>query len=122
MALSGTLKDFGIADILQLIGHQTKTGRLTLKTGGDEVEVYFIDGNVVFASEKARDSKDLLGSLLLRAELLSKERLDDALSTQQRTLKRLGDILLASAAVTRPQLAQMMRLPSTQTLYTLFSW
>jgi len=122
MALSGTLKDFGIADILQLIGHQTKTGRLMLKTGNDEVEVYFIDGNVVFASEKARDSKDLLGSLLLRAELLSKEQLDDALSMQQRTLKRLGDILLESAAVTRPQLAQMMRLQTTETLYKLFSW
>jgi len=66
MALSGTLKDFGIADILQLIGHQTKTGRLTLKTGAHEVEVFFVEGNVVFASEKARDSKDLLGSLLLR--------------------------------------------------------
>jgi hypothetical protein len=122
MALSGTLKDFGIADILQLIGHQTKTGRLMLKTGNDQVEVYFIDGNVVFASEKARDSKDLLGSLLLRAELLSKEQLDDALSMQQRTLKRLGDILLESAAVTRPQLAQMMRLQTTETLYKLFSW
>ena len=35
MALSGTLKDFGIADILQLIGHQTKTGRLTLKSASD---------------------------------------------------------------------------------------
>src|SRR5256884_9851307 len=86
MALSGTLKDFGIADILQLIGHQTKTGRLTLKTGADEVEVFFVDGNVVFASEKARDSRDLLGSLLLRAELVSKERLDEALAIQQRTL------------------------------------
>ena len=122
MALSGTLKDFGIADILQLIGHQTKTGRLMLKTGNDEVEVYFIDGKVVFASEKARDSKDLLGSLLLRAELLNKEQLDDALSMQQRTLKRLGDILLESAVVTRPQLAQMMRLQTTETLYKLFSW
>ena len=31
MALRGTLKDFGIADIFQLIGHQTKSGLLTLK-------------------------------------------------------------------------------------------
>jgi hypothetical protein len=122
MALSGTLKDFGIADILQLIGHQTKTGRLTLKNANDEVEVYFVDGNVIFASEKARDSKDLLGSLLVRAELLTKEKLDEALSVQQRTLKRLGDILLESAAVTRAQLAQMMRLQTTETLYKLFSW
>src|SRR3954471_13994386 len=122
MALSGTLKDFGIADILQLIGHQTKTGRLTLKNGDDVVEVFFIEGNVVFASQKARDSKDLLGSLLLRAELLAQEQLDEALATQQRTLKRLGDILTESGVVTPAQLAQMMRLQTTETLYRLFSW
>ena len=122
MALSGTLKDFGIADILQLIGHQTKTGRLVLKTGVEEVEVYFIDGNVVFAAEKQRNSKNLLGNLLLRAELLSKEQLDEALSTQQRTLKRLGDILIESGVVSQIQLAQMMRLQTTETLYKLFSW
>jgi len=122
MALSGTLKDFGIADILQLIGHQTKTGRLTLKSGGEEVEVFFIEGNVVFASEKARKSSNLLGSLLLRAELLSKEQLDEALATQQRTLKRLGDILIEGQLVTQQQLAQMMRLQTTETLYKLFSW
>ena len=69
MALSGTLKDFGIADILQLIGHQTKTGRLMLKTGNDEVEVYFIDGKVVFASEKARAARDFERSDHLRERL-----------------------------------------------------
>jgi hypothetical protein len=122
VALSGTLKDFGIADILQLIGHQTKTGRLVLKSGNDEVEVYFIDGNVVFASEKQRNSKNLLGNLLLRAELLSKDQLDEALSVQQRTLKRLGDILIETSVVTQVQLAQMMRLQTTETLYKLFSW
>jgi len=122
VALSGTLKDFGIADILQLIGHQTKTGRLTLKTGQEEVEVYFVDGNVVFASEKHRNSKNLLGSLLLRAELLTQDQLDEALQTQQRTLKRLGDILTESEMVTQVQLAQMMRLQTTETLYKLFGW
>ena len=122
MALSGTLKDFGIADILQLIGHQTKTGRLTLKTGQQEVEVSFKDGTVIFATDKARNSKDLLGTLLLRAELLTREQLDAALNTQQRTLKRLGDILTESAVVTTDQLAQMMRLQTTETLYKLFSW
>jgi hypothetical protein len=122
MALSGTLKDFGIADILQLIGHQTKTGRLTLKNGQDEVEVFFVDGTVIFASEKARNSKNLLGNLLLRADLLSQEQLDEALQTQQRTLKRLGDVLVESGAVTRTQLAQIMRLQTTETLFKLFAW
>ena len=122
MALSGTLKDFGIADILQLIGHQTKTGRLTLKSGNHEVEVSFKDGTVVFATDKARNSKDLLGTLLLRAELLTKEQLEAALNTQQRTLKRLGDILTESGVVAPEQLGQMMRLQTTETLYKLFAW
>jgi len=122
VALSGTLKDFGIADILQLIGHQTKTGRLTLTSGGDEVEVFFIDGTVVFASDKARNSKNLLGNLLLRAEMLSADQLAEALGIQQRTLKRLGDILVEMGAVTHVQLGQMMRLQTTETLYKLFAW
>ena len=122
MALSGTLKDFGIADILQLIGHQTKTGRLVLKNTSDEVEVSFIDGNVVFAAEKARKQANLLGNLLLRAEMLSSEQLDEALSVQQRTLKRLGDILVEMEIVTAQQLAQIMRLQTTETLYKLFAW
>ena len=68
MALSGTLKDFGIADILQLIGHQTEDRAADLKASEEEVEVFFVDGNVVFASEKARKSSNLLGGLLVRAD------------------------------------------------------
>ena len=32
MALKGTLKDFGIADILQLIAQQAKSGELSVRT------------------------------------------------------------------------------------------
>ena len=39
MALKGTLKDFGIADILQLIGQQQKTGTLHLQGRDQEVHV-----------------------------------------------------------------------------------
>src|SRR6266851_297273 len=94
MALSGTLKDFGIADILQLIGHQTKTGRLVLKSGHDEVDVLFVDGTVVFATQKARNKADMLGSLLRRADLINTRKLEEALTEQQRSLKRLGDVLV----------------------------
>ena len=122
MALSGTLKDFGIADILQLIGHQTKTGQLVLKSGNDEVDVLFVDGNVVFATQKARNRADLLGSLLLRAELITDEKLQEALEEQQRSLKRLGDVLVQQGYVGPEKLAQVMRLQTTETLYKLFRW
>src|SRR6267143_620154 len=122
MALSGTLKDFGIADILQLIGHQTKTGTLVLKSGNDEVDVLFVDGTVVFATQKARNKADLLGSLLLRAELITEEKLQEALTEQQRSLKRLGDVLVHQNYVEPERLSQVMRLQTTETLYKLFRW
>jgi len=122
MALSGTLKDFGIADILQLIGHQTKTGTLILKSGNDEVDVVFVDGAVVFATQKARNRADLLGALLVRAELMTDEKLEEALTEQQRSLKRLGDVLVAGNYVDAEKLSQVMRLQTTETLYKLFRW
>src|SRR6266852_5026308 len=122
MALSGTLKDFGIADILQLIGHQTKTGRLVLKSGHDEVDVLFVDGTVVFATQKARNKADMLGSLLRRADLINTRKLEEALTEQQRSLKRLGDVLVQQKHVDAEKLFLFIDTPTTETLYKLFRW
>ncbi|QRO01118.1 DUF4388 domain-containing protein [Archangium violaceum] len=122
MALSGTLKDFGIADILQLIGQQQKTGVLYLKSKEQEVQVFFRDGNIVRAESVTRKRKDLIGNMLVRAELISEQQLESALDVQKRTLKRLGDVLIASGFITAEKLKQMMQLQVTETLYGLFSW
>ena len=52
--VEGTLKDFGIADILQLIGQQQKTGALHLRAKEQEVDILFKDGNVVGATGTTR--------------------------------------------------------------------
>ena len=49
MALAGTLKDFSLADIFQLIALQKKTGYLTLRNETDVVTVTFLEGSVVGA-------------------------------------------------------------------------
>jgi hypothetical protein len=49
MALKGTLKDFGLSDIFQLIAHQRKTGVLYLEDRGKSVAVTFEDGKIVSA-------------------------------------------------------------------------
>jgi hypothetical protein len=66
MALVGTIKDFGLADILQLIGLQRKSGLLTLEHGADRVTVKFLEGAVVGAETSARNLEELLGSVLVR--------------------------------------------------------
>ncbi len=122
MALRGTLKDFGIADILQLIGHQQKTGVLTVKNKDLEVQIFFVDGTVIRAESATRQKRDLLGRMLVRAEILSEEQLSRALEAQKRTLKRLGQILVEGGTVDKKNLKTFTKLQTSETIYRLFLW
>jgi len=122
MALKGTLKDFGIADILQLIGQQQKTGNLLLTSKGDEVTVSFKDGNIVRAESSARIRKDLIGAMLVHATLISEQQLEFALETQKRTLQRLGDVLVGQGVITADKFKEMVQLQTSETLFRLFNW
>jgi hypothetical protein len=122
MALTGTLKDFGIAEILQLIGQQSKSGVLHLEAKSEEIHVVMWKGSVVSAEHAGRKARDKLGSLLVRAALITPEQLEEALAVQKRTLRRLGDIVVDLGMVTKEQLREMTALQTTQTLYKLFHW
>jgi hypothetical protein len=122
MALQGTLKDFGIAEILQLIGQQAKSGVLHLRSKDDEIHILMADGNVVRAEYAGRKARERLGNLLVRAGLIAEEQLDLALETQQRTLRRLGDILVDLQFVSKEDLREMTALQTTETVFKLFHW
>jgi len=122
MALAGTLKDFGIADILQLIAQQQKTGMLHFRSKDQEVNVGFVDGAIVSADSSTRKKRDLFGHLLVRAELITESQLDQALETQKRSLQRLGDVLVSTGVLTTEQYKRMAQLQFNETLYRLFSW
>src|SRR6266498_1159934 len=93
MALEGTLKDFSLADIFQLIGLQRKTGVLTLRAKDDTVTVTFLDGKVVGADSLSHRLENRLGSVLIKSGLLTNEQLNHALAIQKETLQRLGFVL-----------------------------
>jgi hypothetical protein len=122
MALKGTLKDFGIADIFQLISHQSKTGVLHLHSKNKEVRISFVNGDVVRAESTTRKKRDLLGAMLVCAEAISEAQLEQALEIQKRTLKRLGHILIERGFLQKEELKQFTHLQTTETVYKLFNW
>ncbi len=54
MALEGFLQEFGLADILQLIYFQRKTGILNIKGKLDSIELSFINGNIAGLKSQRR--------------------------------------------------------------------
>jgi hypothetical protein len=122
MALEGTLRDFSLADIFQLIGLQRKTGVLTLRSKDDTVTVTFLDGKVVGADSLNRRLENRLGSVLIRTGYLTQDQLNRALEIQKETLQRLGFILTHYGIISAESLREAIQLQITQIVYRLFRW
>lgn len=122
MALEGTIRDFGLPDIFQLIGLQRKTGILTLKNEKDQVTVAFENGMVVAADSSSKRLEDRLGNVLVKQGKLTKERLDEALSTQKATLQRLGHVLVTQNAITDKDLKEAITVQISQLVFKVFRW
>ncbi|BBB32352.1 conserved hypothetical protein [Thermotomaculum hydrothermale] len=122
MALKGTLKDFSLADIFQLIAIQKKTGILSLKRDDEEIDVFFQDGMIVGAESKKGKSDHLLGKLLVRIGAISKEELEIALEIQKNTMKRLGQILIEKNFISQDDLKEALKKRVLEIVYSLFRW
>ncbi|HEV8657806.1 MAG TPA: DUF4388 domain-containing protein [Thermoanaerobaculia bacterium] len=122
MALEGTLKDFSLADIFQLIGLQRKTGVLTLRGTDDTVTVTFLDGKVVGADSLNKRLENRLGSVLMKSGTLTQEQLNRALEIQKETLQRLGFILTHYGIIPAQKLKDAIQLQIVQIIYRLFRW
>ncbi|HVT05562.1 MAG TPA: DUF4388 domain-containing protein [Thermoanaerobaculia bacterium] len=122
MALEGTLKDFSLADIFQLIGLQRKTGVLTLRGKEDTVTVTFLDGKVVAADSLNKRLENRLGNVLVKTGRLTQEQLGQALEIQRETLQRLGFILTHYNIISADSLRSALNLQIVQIIYRLFRW
>jgi hypothetical protein len=124
MALEGTIRDFGLPDIFQLIGLQRKTGILTLTNDRDNesVTVTFENGMVVMADSSARRLEDRLGNVLVKQGKVTRERLEEALAVQRQTLQRLGHILASSSAITAKDLREALQVQISQIVFRVFRW
>jgi len=122
MALEGSIRDFSLADIFQLIGLQRKTGVLTLRAKYDTVTVTFLDGKVVGADSLSHRLENRLGHVLIRGELLTQDQLNRALEIQKETLQRLGFILVHYGIISVDALKQAIQLQILQIVFRLFRW
>jgi hypothetical protein len=102
----GELTDIGAPDLIDVLTRRGRTGRLTVKAGGQEVYLYFDAGRLVLVT-----SSDLtlrLGRMLVRQGLLDTPRLLEALHAQAESgnTKPLGFILVERGWVTEADLAR----------------
>lgn len=121
MAFTGNLNTVAFSDILQLLSQGKKTGALAVSKGPLKKEVFFKNGNIVYATS-ANDQEDLLGNLLLKRGKISKPDLERAISLHKSTGKKLGITLIELNLFSREEVVAALKLQIEEIVYNLFGW
>lgn len=122
MALEGTLQDFALVDILQLIGMQRKTGVLTLTRQNETISVTVQDGMVIWAAVPDEAFEADLGRILARRELITRERWEEIQQMRARKGQRVVPFLLEGQWVSPRDVEKVVQRLVRETLYRALRW
>ena len=123
MALEGQIKVFGVADIIQLISQQQKTGVLCVqKELGVKAEINFLKGNITGAKPTEYKTSCPLGEMLVSAKLLSPENQKKSLDEQEKTFEYLGQILVRDGLATSEIVERALITQIYETAYDVLQW
>ncbi|GLH66573.1 DUF4388 domain-containing protein [Geothrix edaphica] len=122
MALEGSLRDFDLFSLFNMIKIQGKNGTLVLSQGQEFVKVFFENGEIVGCDSNQVRMEDRLGTMLVRLGRLTGEELLGMVQVQRQTLKRMGTLLLDSGKVTAADLQDALFSQATAILHRTFRW
>ncbi|MBI5190056.1 MAG: DUF4388 domain-containing protein [Nitrospirae bacterium] len=122
MALEGTIKEFGLADIFQLIGLQKKTGVLFLKGVEGTINIHFEDGMVVKVENSMMSPRYLTGTILINRGKINEAQLREALQIQKSTGQKLGQALIGQGLINKDELRDALNHQMCENVYSAFRW
>lgn len=117
-ARSGSLAELGVSDLFWLLSFQKKTGVLHLTDGKQEIDVYFLRGELVDINWVTRPDEKKMAALLIRNKLLTEEQAEQALIRKKNTGRKLGFILINMGLVKEDDLTGFITLHIIEGLRT----
>jgi hypothetical protein len=121
-SLRGDLKDFGIADVFQLIGQQRKTGVLEFTGDGQQIQILFDEGAVVSAAPIGSWPEAAFGEMLMRCGLLSRDRVDELRRECGASARTLSGVVTARGWLGEEELRKIEELLTRETIFLVLRW
>ncbi len=122
--LQGSLKDFGLVEVLQMMELGGMTGALRLKHSTGRIGIiYFSEGKMANCSELDAGALTL-GDVLQQLAMASSQQIEQAFSQQLQDAfgKRIGERLVAMGAISEKQLREALRMKALWTARELALW
>jgi len=122
VALRGNLRDFGIAEVFQLIGQQRKTGLLDVTHSGETMRLAFDAGAVVWARPVAETDDAVIGDRLVRCGLLTQARLAALRSGSAVSARSVTGLAIDAGDVSAEDAAEIEALVTNETVFIVLRW
>ena len=116
--MQGKISDFAIPDIFQLISSQQKSGSLSIRGDDRETVFLFADGQIVGVNpDQRRGQNGMIGNMLVDAGFLTSEEIRKLLAAQEKTGKKLGELLTEEGKISREDLSRYLALQVKESLF-----
>ncbi len=122
MALSGSLREFALSEILQLLSSQRKTGSLRLTRGSESSVLYLLEGRIAAVRDRGMSGEDPLVRFLRRIHRLSGEQMQGISSIHAESGRDLLDLLLNGRYIDREELAVLYERMVLDVLHDVLGW
>lgn len=120
MGLSGNLRTMSAGDLLQWLSMAQKTGTLTISANAVEKRIFFRGGRIL--SSASTDPREYLGQFLMSHGYITEAELKKAMEVQRQSKILLGKILVMIDAIKEEDLLRLMRLKAEEEIYDVFLW
>jgi len=120
MPLAGSLETFNIANLLQFLSFDKKTGVLQIIGGGNSAKIFIKSGFIIYATSSQQEFR--LGHFLRSEGVLSDEKLQECLQLAKERNQQLGRFLVEQGYISRSSLKDFLHLQAEEILYDIFLW
>jgi hypothetical protein len=122
VALRGSLHEFELPDIFQLIGNDGKTGQLVLYNKDDEAFVIFSHGSIIAAGNNSMNLQTVLFKFIMSVKHYSEEELNELLYLCQGEMKLFTQELVNKQYVSKEELSIVACFTIEDLACGLFLW
>ena len=122
MALSGSLREFALSEVLQLLSGQRKTGSLRLTRGNETKVLYLLEGRIAAVRDRGMGPDDPLAGFLRRIHRFSDEQMRGVASIHAESGRDLVDLLLNGRYIEREELSMLYERMVLDVLHEVLNW
>lgn len=120
--IQGNLSSVRIVEVMQMLGLQRQSGRLVISHGGNDSEVYFKEGLVIFASAYCNQNNTSVQGLLRKSCRIPEDSLRRVLSIAEETAHPIDQILVQENMLDQTTFAECLRSHTESAVYQIMIW